>query len=404
VPITIRVPDDGDLREMFVADARGFGFHYEDTDIEHQRPFMDLTRFRVAFDGRSIVGVAGSFGLDLTVPGGATVPMGGVTWVSVAPTHRRQGLLRRLLGEVHADIDTRGEPVAGLGAAEGSIYERFGYGVATFRREVTIKKHTARFRAEYAAAPGSVRFIDADDAKGHVVDTWERHRRQRAGETSRSAAWWEMLFHYGGKEEQGFSPVFRIAHQDGYAAYRVKQGSKDGHPDSEMDVIELVAVTDEAHAALWYALLNVDLIGTVTTRRLPLDDPLPYLLENPRALRTTSLLDDLWLRPHDVGALLSARTYSTEDALVLEVHGEAADSVPIRWEVEGGPGGGSARRSRRRADLVLGRAALGAIYLGGVRPSLLARGRRIDARGPDALRRADAFFAADPLPFCQNRF
>jgi predicted acetyltransferase len=402
VSITVRIPAEDDVRAMFTVDARSFGFHYDEDEIALQRPVIDLARFRIAVDGRTIVGVSGSFGLDLTVPGGATVPMAGVTWVSVNPTHRRQGVMRRLLGAVHADIVQRGEPVAGLGAAEGSIYERFGYGVASFVREVEIRKHTARFRAEFVPAPGSVHFIDTDDAKGHVVDIWERCRRQRPGETARSAAWWEMVFRHQAKERFGFSPAFRLAHQDGYAAYRVKQNWQEGHPDSEMDVVELVTATEEAHAALWHALLNIDLIGTITTRRLPLDDPLPFLLENPRALRTKSLVDDRWLRPHDVAALLTARTYGTEDRLVLEVHDESSDSA--RWEIEGGPGGGSARRTRRRPDLVLGRASLGAIYLGGVRPSLLARGRRVDAQSADALRRADAFFAVDVLPFSQNQF
>jgi predicted acetyltransferase len=148
----------------------------------------------------------------------------------------------------------------------------------------------------------------------------------------------------------------------------------------------------------------MDLIGTITTRRLALDDPLPYLLENHRAIRTKTLSDALWLRPGDAGALLSARTYATDDRLVLEVHEESADSPPVRWEVEGGPGGASARRTRRRPDLVVRRAALGSLYLGGVRPSLLARGHRLTGRNPDALRRADAFFAADLLPFSQNPF
>jgi predicted acetyltransferase len=404
VAITVRAPLDTDVLAMFAADARGFGFHYSDEDIELQRPIIDVERFRIALDGKAIVGVSGSFALELTVPGGATVPMGGVTWVSVALTHRRQGVMSALLAAVHADIAARQEPVAGLGAAEGAIYERFGYGVATHQREVVIRKHTARFRPAYVPASGSVWFLDADDAKGHVVDVWERTRRVRPGESTRSAAWWELLFGYQAKERDGYSPAFRLAHADGYATYRVKSGWDDGHPNAEMEVTELVAATPEAHAALWHALLNMDLIGTITTRRLALDDPLPYLLENHRAVRTKMLSDALWLRPGDAGALLSARTYTTDDRLVLEVREASSGSPPVRWEVEGGLDGATARRTRRRPDLVVPQAALGSLYLGGVRPSLLARGHRLNERTPGALRRADAFFATDVLPFAQNQF
>jgi predicted acetyltransferase len=404
VPIEIRAPGQDDLAPMLRADGRAYGFDYEPDDAEMALMFVDPPRFRLAFDQGAIVGIAGSFGLDLTVPGGAAVPMGGVTWVSVATTHRRQGLLRRLLDAVHADIDERGDACAGLGASEGSIYERFGYGVATYIRHVTIDKHTARFRPEFVPPPGTVRFIDDDDAKGYLADVWERSRRRCPGETTRSASWWDGVFAHQRKPRDGYSSVFRVVHRDGYAAYRIKTKWGSGFPASELEVVELVAATPEAHNALWYALMNVDLVGTVTRHWMPLDDPLPLMLDNARAVRTEQLRDCLWLQPRDFGALLRARTYGTDDAFVLEVHDPAPDAAPVRWTVDGGPGGATASRTRRRPDLVLGQAALGAIYLGGVRSSYLAAGRLIQERTAGALRRADLFFSADRLPFTQNPF
>ena len=60
--------------------------------------------------------------------------MAGITWVTVAPTHRRRGVLtaimRRQLDETHAQ---EREPVAALWAAESSIYGRFGYAPASWR-------------------------------------------------------------------------------------------------------------------------------------------------------------------------------------------------------------------------------------------------------------------------------
>ena len=70
----------------------------------------------------------------------------------------------------------------------------------------------------------------------------------------------------------------------------------------------------------------------------------------------------------------------------------------------------SGRRDRfadaaARSHLSLDGASLGAISLGGVRPSVvLARGRRICEVTSGALRRADAFFAAERLPTSQNPF
>jgi predicted acetyltransferase len=352
--------------------------------------------------------VAGSFALDMTVPGGATVPMGGVTWVSVAATHRRQGLLRRLLGAIHADIDDRGEPVAGLGASEGSIYGRFGYGIATQMRRVAIDVRAVRLRDEVIPKPGSVRFMEPDEARVHVPLIWERARRQRPGEMARTATWWDMVFTDQARPHDGFSPAVRLRHDDGYATYRVRVEWNEGRPAHQVELAELVAVTDDAHLALWHTLLGIDLVATITTRRaFPVDDALSFAVDNPRAVSTEALDDAVWLRPHQPATLLGARTYGTEDRLVVELlpdSTDAADATPTRWEVEGGPDGAVARRTRRRADLVLDRAAFGAVYLGGFRPSVLGRAQRITEATPGALRRADLFFGAERLPHTQNGF
>jgi predicted acetyltransferase len=408
VSIEIRAPEQADARAMFAADARGFGTFYEDDEIDRRLPIMDLSRFRMALDGAAIVGVAGSFALDMTVPGGATVPMGGVTWVSVAATHRRQGILRRLLGAVHADIDDRNEPVAGLSASEGGIYGRFGYGVATQMRRVAIDARSVQLREELVPKPGSVRFMEPDEARVHVPAIWERARRQRPGEMARSEAWWGMAFTDQAKPQDGFSPAVRLRHDDGYATYRVRMDWNEGRPAHEVNVIELVAVTDDAHLALWHTLLGIDLVATISTRRgFPVDDALYVAVDNPRAISTEAIDDSVWLRPHRPGVLLGARTYASEDRLVLELvpdTTDAADAAPTRWEVEGGPDGAVCRRTRRRADLVLDRTALGAIYLGGFRPSVLARAQRITEATTGALRRADVFFSADRMPHSQNPF
>ena len=348
---------------------------------------MDLSRFRLALDGPAVVGVAGSFALDMTVPGGATVPMGGVTWVSVAATHRRQGILRRLLGSIHADIDERGEPVAGLGAPEGGIYGRFGYGVATLMRRVAIDVRAvacarrARAQARFGALHGVRRGAGPRPAHGgsalapasrgdgpyrDVVGHGLRRSGQAAGTASR--------------------PSVRLRHDDGYATYRVRTDWNEGRPAHHVLLLELVAVTDDAHLALWHTLLGIDLVATISSRRaFTIDDALYLAVDNPRAVSTEAVDDNVWLRPHQPATLLGARTYATEDRFVLELLPDStdpADAAPTRWEVEGGPAGAVARRSRRRADLVLDRAAFGAIYLGGFRPSVLARAQRITEATP----------------------
>ena len=133
----------------------------------------------------SAVGVAGSWALQMTLPGGRSVPTGGVTWVSVAVTHRRQGVLTQLMQAIHDDIDARGEPLAALTASEGGIYERFGYGIASRRRVVSIDRRRAVLAEAFRPPPGTVRLVDPASSLAEIRGTWDRYRTTRAGEIDR---------------------------------------------------------------------------------------------------------------------------------------------------------------------------------------------------------------------------
>lgn len=395
--IDVRVATEADWDAIFVVDGRAFGDMMNDAERGRSKRMNDLGRFRLATDGCEVVGVAGSFAFDVALPGGAAVPMGGTTWVAVASTHRRRGILRELLDAVHADIDDRGETIATLYASEGGIYERFGYGAASQRRTVHIDPRSTRIRSVLEPEAGSLRFPSDDEIDTIVPAIWERFWRSRPGEIRRSVAHHDILLERGRDSVGRASRVFHLVHADGYAAYRITQDWNDGLPKHEVNLIELVAVTPSAHLALWHGLLSIDLVGNITTRQLAIDDPLPYLLDNPRAVRTTQLGDAVWVNVRDIAVAFSARTYTTTDRLVIEADGR-------RWSIDGGPDGGEVRAVRTKPDLVTDHASLGALLYGGVRPSLLVAGHRASARTADALRRADLFFASSVAPNCMTMY
>jgi predicted acetyltransferase len=395
--ITFRTAKDSDWETICHTDARAFGIAYTPEQIVRARALHDVSRFELALDGKEIVSVVGAYGLQVTVPGSGHLPMGGLTWVSTAATHRRQGLLSRLMARTLADVDRRSEPVAMLGASEGGIYERYGFGVATQLRVTSIDRRLAQLRPEFRPKPGAVRFVAGEAALAHVTDVWSRFHRDRVGEVDRTEVWHRFLFGVHSQPRGEFGASFYLAHRDGYALYRIQEQWNDGRPAHNMNIVELVAITSDAHAALWHTLLGVDLVGPITSRQVPLDDPLPFLLTNPRALQTTTLNDGVWANVRDVKACFSARCYSTTDRLVIEVDGR-------RWAIDGGPEGATCSRVRSRADLSMDHPSLGALLLGGVRPSALAAGRRLDYRNDEALRRADAFFPTSRLPHCQTMY
>ncbi len=392
--IMYRRASDDDFDAIVDFDGAAFGQTYPDAVRDLLRGVLDLDRFVLAFDGDALVAVSGNYSQELTVPGSKQVPAAGVTWIAVAPTHRRQGILTQLMAELHADAREHREPLAMLTASEGGIYGRFGYGVASQRRVVQIDRRHAEVRAEFRPPPGSVKLVNAhnDDVLEQIVALHDRARLQRTGEIQRSTSYFEL------QRELRKRQARWAVHADGYASWNAKHNWNKGLPAFELELFDLVATTPEAHAALWHTVLSVDLVGPVSAyASFAVDDELPYLLDNPRAVHTEGLIDMMWLNVLDVRAALTARSYGTDDSMVIEVDGR-------RWQIDGNPQGATVKAARRRADLVVDRRALAAIYLGGFRPSELVRARQIEARSAEVERRADHFFSDRRLPTCSTDF
>src|SRR3954465_8770127 len=171
-------------------DAMWRGFHHEAVEgwADFARPDFDLSRATAAFDGDRVVGTLRSFTSTLTVPGGAVIPSAALTNVTVAPTHRRQGLLRRMLEPDLAAAKERGEPVGMLIAAEFPIYGRFGYGSAADHVLYEVDARTVQFVNE---GPGSVELVDGASLRRDAQALYEQFRRVQPGAISRSDRWWD---------------------------------------------------------------------------------------------------------------------------------------------------------------------------------------------------------------------
>jgi len=129
------------------------------------------------------------------------------------------------------------------------------------------------------------------------------------------------------------------------------------------------------------------------------------VLADPRALRYEAERDFLWLRPLDVAALLSARSYAVDGAVVVEVIDGFRPEGSGRYRVESAGGASSCERDdAASADLVADVAELGSCTLGGVPWRRLVRAGRVVEATPGAAARADAMFGVDPLPWCSTRF
>jgi predicted acetyltransferase len=409
MPFEIRPITPDELQEFMLTEGSAFGHRPSEQDIVARRPTFEFDRSLAAFDGDRIVGTAGALSLELTLPGTGAIPAAGVSWVGVLPTHRRRGILTSLMRRQLADVRERGEPLAILTASESVIYGRFGYGLATSMMRLSIDKPFTAFARPWAIA-GQVRQVDHAAALELLPPLYDRIRRTQPGMVSRSAAFWQLLLADPDKPLNGADARYYVVYQtpegqvDGAAHYRARHDWGTGLSQHTLIVREALAATTEARAALWSYLFGIDLIATVELWGRPLDEPLRWMLADPRRLRVTNYTDDLWLRLLDIPAALAARRYTTAGRIVFAVADAFCPENSGRYLLEGGPDGASCRRTDDEPDLALGVATLGAAYLGGVRFATLARAGRVEERTAGALARADALFATDPLPYSGTPF
>jgi predicted acetyltransferase len=400
VTVEIRVAGAGELAAGLGPISHYFGMPAGPSEDFVGRIPVPEGRMHVATDGEAVVGGAGVFPFDLTVPGGP-VRTAGVTVVGVLPTYRRRGILRDLMRAQLDDIHVRGEPLAALWASEGSIYGRFGYGLGSLSGDMEIPKVDGAF-VRPVRWEGSIRLVGRDEALGLFPRVFDRVVASTPGMLARSHQWWDKRvladseWRRGGGGELSFAVLEPDGEPEAYAIYRLNFSYTDGVPTGKTVVVEAMGTTPGASAAIWRYLLDIDWMVTVEARLLPLDHPLFLLLLDPNRMRFR-VGDGLWVRLVDVGAALAARSYAGDGGLVFEVADEFCGWNEGRWALDGS-------RTTAAPDLRLSVDALGCVYLGGFSFAELLRAGRVEEATPGAVARADALFRTDAKPWCPEIF
>ena len=378
-----------------------FGPTPADDVVDSWIGLVGADRMHAAFEDGEVVGGAGVFTFDFSVPGGS-LPCAGVTVVGVYPTHRRRGILREMMRAQLDDVHARGEPIAALWASEETIYGRFGYGLASWCGEISVPRDRSAYREPFERR-GRVRAVTLDEAVELFPPVWEALRAHRTGVFARTETWWrERVLRTS--DEQKATPKRLVALElDGsvqaYAIYKTTAGFEGFVSNARLDVVEAVGANPQATAEIWRYLLDVDWMATINAARIPPDHPLFFLLANPRYARF-KWHDALWVRLVDVGAALSGRAYATEGSVVFEVRDAFCPWNEGRWKLEGG----SASPTEDPADIALDVDALGSAYLGAVSLAQLREALRVEEHVPGAVARADALFGWHPGPWCPEIF
>lgn len=403
------------------ARAVAFGFHDSTRTPEHRE--RSLATYEV--DGRIFTGAYqtgavapsslpadvpvatfGTFRKTLNIGFGRMLEAQMVTAVTVRTSHRRRGLLRRMMTEDLRAAKDDGIAMAALTASEGSIYGRFGYGVASLERTVKVDT-TARFNLRHQAT-GTVEVADPKALLDLAPVVFERVHRHTPGSLGRQE-WYRQLasgsLGRDGKEDPAIKVALHYGPDgsiDGYVSYKFL--GWDTTPYT-VEVVDLVAATDSAYLELWQYLAAIDLVDRVTWNEAPVDDPLAWALADPRCIDASDSRDMLWLRILDVPAALAARHYPADGSLVLGVGdplGLTAGTFALA--VQGGAAVVERLPDGTAVDLDLDVSALSSIFLGGVCPVTLKAAGAIGEQTRGAALKARQMFAVERATHCLTHF
>lgn len=406
--IEIRQCKDDELLRYIEVLGTAFGDPIPPGEIDRFRDILETERMVAAFDEGRMVATSAAFTFEMTVPGGSSIPTAGVTMVGVLPTHRRRGIMRGMMQALLDDARARREPAALLWASEESIYQRFGYGLASDQGHIDIERHRTRFLG-HPPRQGVTRLISLDEARDVLPPIYEKVRPTRPGMLSRSASWWRSATLCDPeRDRQGasikFVVVFSYEGEDaGFAIYRTGgDWGSDGTPRGWLNVREVVAADTIAYRELWRYLFGIDLVERIKAYYLPADLPLTLMLEEPRRLRFAKS-DSLWLRLIDVPAALEARSFAADGELAVAITDRLCPWNEGEWTLR--IDGGRCKVERGgEPEIALDVSALAAVYLGGFTFGQLQRAMRLDGCADDAVRKADGLFRADVAPWCVENF
>ena len=401
--------------------AVAFGFHESTRTPEHLAKSLDTYRadrriLTGAYQAGEVaagslpsnvpVATFGTLRKTLNIGFGRMLETQLVTAVTVRTSHRRRGLLRRMMSEDLQLARRDGMAMAALTASEGTIYGRFGYGVASFERTVKVDT-TARFGISHQPV-GTVEVAEPASLLDLAPDIFDRVHRQTPGSIGRQE-WYRQLasgsIGRDGKEDPSVKVALHYGPDgdvDGYVSYRFL--GWDTTPYT-VQVVDLVAATNEGYLELWQFLGAIDLVERVTWEEAPLDDPLAWALSDPRCIDSSDSRDMLWLRILDVEKALAARHYPVDGRLVLEVHdplGLTAGTFAL--DVSDGKADVVRVMPQGDADLTLDVSALSSIYLGAVCPVTLTAAGQIRENVPGASFTARQLFSVERATHCLTHF
>jgi len=364
--------------------------------------------FRIGvMDGGEVLGGCASYEFDLTLPGGRTVSAAALTGVGGDPTKRGRGVLRTMMLEHLDRARTLGHAASLLTASEATIYQQFGYGHATTMVGYEVDPDRAQFR-EPLEDPGSFELVhDLQAGIPLFQAAYDAAARTVAGSGSRTTEWWQRVVGKqrrwrGGGKQLGVLHRTPTGEPDGYLLYEMKE--QDAWVNNDVVIIrELLGASVTTELALFEFATRIPLQRNIRWPEGPVDFPARHHMVDPRQLHVVDQHDLLWLRPLDIVALLSSRTYSADGAFVVAVDDDLYEDQRGPWRIKIADGVAQVTPTDEPVAVTLTPQQVGMVLLGDHRLQELAHAGLV-VGDPATLRSLDQALLTDRRPYTVSKF
>ncbi len=406
--LEIRPIDDGEFEACERMKAELFSIPFAPERLAQVRSIRELDRIYVACADRELVGSIAANSFTIGVPGGKA-RVAGISGLGLRAEFdgvpQRLALLER---QLRAARD-REEPLAALCALLDvpPVYDQVGFAIASKGLDLEIDAGHAVIR-DTAGDPAAVREACADDLLAAAQASYLRLGSAVPGVVERNAAqWnrWAARYLKAGTRYLIAGPAGPTGQPEGYAVVTSAPASGTGDPTtgSPTTVRELVATHPRAALALWSAVFAAAGGQPVRAAHRPADDPLQWLLADPRKLRRT-VAEGIWMRLVDVPAALRARAYASPVDVVLRISDSSCPWNDGTFRLTAAGADVTCRPSADEPALAVEVEALGAAYLGSVRLSALAGTGLVTVFDASALRVLDTALSWPVAAWAPNRF
>lgn len=227
---------------------------------------------------------------------GRKLAMGGIQGVATWPEARRKGCVAGLLRHALETMRQSGQTVSMLHPFSFPFYRKYGWELTIERKTYTVE--TRQFPPR-VPVPGRVARVPKD--AGLFDGVYAAFASRYNGTLVRTAEWWEeRVFSRPGLVAVYFSEA---GAPEGYLMYEVR--------DRTLTVHEWVSNTEAARLGLWQYIANHDSMADRVTMTVPTDDPLPFLLPDPRIRQ--EIVPYFMSRIVDVEAFLAQYPFAPAD-------------------------------------------------------------------------------------------